>query len=138
METLGAHLVTASYITAEAAALDEAFRAAGLLFMGELGLDPAIDQFAIMELLHRLRGQGAQLHAVSRYTRHSSRPKAIPTSKHYKLLGAPMNGTRRTGAYRAICTRGDQITCYRRLFENYWVHPIAGIGDVKFMPFAIL
>lgn len=128
----GAHLVTASYITAEAAALDEAFRAAGLLFMGELGLDPGIDHLAIMELLHRLRGQGAQLHAVQSHTGALIAPESDTNPWHYKFSWAPMNVVLAgQGVSRYLYEGAIKYLPYRRLFENYWVRPIAGIGDME-------
>ncbi|MBK8444613.1 MAG: saccharopine dehydrogenase NADP-binding domain-containing protein [Sphingobacteriales bacterium] len=128
----GAHLVTASYITAEAAALDEAFRAAGLLFMGELGLDPGIDHLAIMELLHRLRGQGAQLHAVQSHTGALIAPESDTNPWHYKFSWAPMNVVLAgQGVSRYLHEGAIKYLPYRRLFENYWVRPIAGIGDME-------
>ncbi len=51
----GAHFVSSSYVAPEMAALDSAFRAAGLTSVNEVGLDPGIDHLMAHDLVARYR-----------------------------------------------------------------------------------
>jgi saccharopine dehydrogenase (NADP+, L-glutamate forming) len=55
----GAHFVSSSYIAPEMRALDAAFRAAGLVSVNEVGLDPGIDHLMAHDLVTRYRASAA-------------------------------------------------------------------------------
>jgi saccharopine dehydrogenase (NADP+, L-glutamate forming) len=55
----GAHFVSSSYIAPEMRALDVAFRAAGLVSVNEVGLDPGIDHLMAHDLVARYRASAA-------------------------------------------------------------------------------
>jgi saccharopine dehydrogenase-like NADP-dependent oxidoreductase len=55
----GAHFVSSSYIAPEMLALDAAFRAAGLVNLNEIGLDPGIDHLMAHDLVARYRASAA-------------------------------------------------------------------------------
>ncbi|EFI26592.1 alpha-aminoadipic semialdehyde synthase [Coprinopsis cinerea okayama7 len=59
----GKHLVTASYISPEMAALDEAAKSSSTLLLNEIGLDPGIDHCSALDLLCRLKATNQ--HVVS-------------------------------------------------------------------------
>ena len=49
------HLLTASYISEDMKALDEAAKASGLLFLNECGLDPGIDHMSAKKVIDHIR-----------------------------------------------------------------------------------
>jgi saccharopine dehydrogenase (NADP+, L-glutamate forming) len=55
----GAHFVSSSYIAPEMRALDDAFRAAGVVSVNEVGLDPGIDHLMAHDLVTRYRASAA-------------------------------------------------------------------------------
>ena len=55
----GAHFVSSSYISPEMRALDDAFRAKGLVSVNEVGLDPGIDHLMAHDLVARYRASKA-------------------------------------------------------------------------------
>ncbi len=62
----GRSLVTASYVDAEMAALDEAVRKAGLLFLNEMGVDPGLDHMAAVRMIsaaHKRDGAVVEFHS---------------------------------------------------------------------------
>src|SRR5690554_4887501 len=48
---LGKHLITPSYISEEMRTLEPEVKAAGLIFLNELGVDPGIDHMSAMRML---------------------------------------------------------------------------------------
>ncbi|HHB51692.1 MAG TPA: saccharopine dehydrogenase, partial [Saprospiraceae bacterium] len=54
----GKHLMTASYVSAEMAELGDKARAKGLVFMGEIGLDPGLDHMSAMQKIDEIKESG--------------------------------------------------------------------------------
>ena len=55
------HLVTASYISPKMAAYDDEAKAAGLIFLNEMGLDPGIDHMDTLRLISKINNIGGKL-----------------------------------------------------------------------------
>jgi saccharopine dehydrogenase (NADP+, L-glutamate forming) len=87
----GKHLVTASYISPEIAALDAECHAKGLLFLNECGLDPGIDHMSAMQIIHDLQRKGAQLTAFRSYTGGLVAPESNDNPWGYKFTWNPRN-----------------------------------------------
>jgi len=86
------HLVTASYVDRESMDMDQAFSEAGLLFMGEIGLDPGIDHLATMRMLDELQEKGAQINGVFSHAGALMHPDSLKENPwKYKFTWAPMN-----------------------------------------------
>ncbi len=126
----GKHLITASYVSPELMAIDEEVRKKGLLFMNECGLDPGIDHMSAVELIHRLRDQGATLTAFRSYTGGLVAPESNDNPWGYKFTWNPRNvilagqGTARFiegGSYRYIP--------YSRLYKDIQIISVDGLGN---------
>ncbi|MEY4650344.1 MAG: hypothetical protein RJA06_417, partial [Bacteroidota bacterium] len=87
----GRHLVTASYISPEMQALDAEVRAKGLVFVNECGVDPGIDHMSTMELLHRLRREGAQVTSYESFCGGILAPESPANPWSYKFTWNPRN-----------------------------------------------
>ena len=61
------HLVTASYVSEEMKALDEAAREAGLIFLNEVGVDPGLDHMSAMKIIHELQASGKKVTSFKSY-----------------------------------------------------------------------
>lgn len=64
----GAHLVTASYATAEMHELNTEVQREGLIFLNECGLDPGIDHMSAMKLLDAIRNDGGKVVLFESFT----------------------------------------------------------------------
>ena len=56
----GVHMVTTSYVKPAMAELDEAARAAGVILLNEIGVDPGIDHMTAMRIVHMVRRDGGK------------------------------------------------------------------------------
>jgi len=88
---LGKNLVTASYVSAEMAALDAEVRSKGLVFMNEVGLDPGIDHMSAMHIIDTLRNEGADLRHFESYCGGLIAPECDSNAWKYKFTWAPRN-----------------------------------------------
>ena len=87
----GAHFVSSSYIAPEMKALDAAFRAAGLVSVNEVGLDPGIDHLMAHDLVTRYRKSKAyHVDNVMSFTSYCGGVPKIPNPFRYKFSWAPL------------------------------------------------
>ena len=87
----GKHLVTASYISPEMHALDAEVRAKGLVFVNECGVDPGIDHMSTMEILDRLKRQGAKVTSYESFCGGILAPESPSNPWAYKFTWNPRN-----------------------------------------------
>ncbi|MGA1380035.1 MAG: saccharopine dehydrogenase family protein [Schleiferiaceae bacterium] len=85
------HLVTASYISPEMQALDAEAKANGLVFVNECGVDPGIDHMSTMEILHRLRREGAEVTSYESFCGGILAPESPSNPWAYKFTWNPRN-----------------------------------------------
>lgn len=125
----GKHLITPSYISARERALDEDFKARGLLFMGEIGLDPGIDHLSIMKTLADIKAQNGQLTALRSFCGALIAPESDTNPWHYKFTWAPMNVVLAgQGTAQYLADGKLQYVPYNRLFEQIDRYEVAGYG----------
>ena len=55
------HMVTTSYVKPAMAELDAAARAAGVILLNEIGVDPGIDHMTAMRIVHQVRREGGRV-----------------------------------------------------------------------------
>lgn len=125
---LKTHLVTASYVSDEMAALDAAAKAADLIFLNEVGVDPGIDHMSTMEMIERVRDLGGKISSFRSYCGALVAPESV-NEWGYKFTWAPRNvilagqGTaryRRDGAIKYLP--------YQRLFGRIEEVEVPGTG----------
>ena len=124
----GKHIITPSYVSKEAAALDEAFKAKNLLFMGEIGLDPGIDHMSMMRTLDEIKAKGANIKAVRSFCGALVAPESDNNPWHYKFTWAPMNVVLAgQGTAQYLKNGKPKYIPYNRLFsltENYHINDL--------------
>ena len=106
------NMVTASYVSDAMAEMDEEVRAAGLIFLNEVGADPGIDHMSAMDMIHRAKDRGGKVTAFRSYCG----AVVAPESNNlwgYKFTWAPRN----------IILAGQGIAQYRR------------DGNIKYLPY---
>ncbi len=128
----GKNLATASYVSDEMAKLDEDVKNKNLIFLNEIGLDPGIDHMSAMQIISKLKKQGAEITAFRSYTGGLVAPEYDNNPWHYKFTWNPRNvvlagqGTAkflRNGHYKYIP--------YHRLFTRIDKISIEGYGDFE-------
>lgn len=85
------HLVTASYVSKEIAALNTEAQQKGILFLNEMGLDPGIDHMSSLRIIDRIREQGGELIAFKSYCGGLVAPESNDNPWGYKFTWNPRN-----------------------------------------------
>jgi len=126
---LGKHLVTASYVDQDSIEMDQAFRQAGLLFMGEIGLDPGIDHLATMRMLDDLQEKGAKIEGVFSHAGALMHPESLHENPwKYKFTWAPMNVVKAGQGISQYLQGGElKYVPYNRVFNFTFQRNIQGI-----------
>jgi saccharopine dehydrogenase-like NADP-dependent oxidoreductase len=85
------HLITASYVSPEMAALHEDAKKSGLLFLNEAGLDPGIDHMSAMQIIDKIKASGGEITSFKSYTGGLIAPESDDNPWHYKFTWNPRN-----------------------------------------------
>lgn len=85
------HLATASYVSKEMAALDADAKAAGIIFMNEIGLDPGIDHASAMKVIDGIHEEGGELTFFKSYCGGLVAPESNDNPWGYKFSWNPRN-----------------------------------------------
>src|SRR6056297_4188824 len=129
------HLVTASYNSPELKALDEEVRAAGLVFMGEMGLDPGIDHMSAMRVIDDIRAEGGVIEAFHSFAGGLVAPESDTNPWHYKFTWNPRNVILAgQGTAQYIKEGRLKYLPYHRLFDTYSVVDVQDYGPYEMYP----
>lgn len=85
------HLVTASYVSKEMAALNEEVKNNNLLFLNEVGLDPGIDHMSAMQIINDLKKKGAEIISFKSFCGGLVAPESNDNPWGYKFTWNPRN-----------------------------------------------
>ncbi|HTW90516.1 MAG TPA: saccharopine dehydrogenase C-terminal domain-containing protein [bacterium] len=82
-------LVTTSYVSDAMRALDAQARAAGVIFLNEMGLDPGIDHMSAMKIIHGVQKAGGKVASFMSYCGGLPAPEANDNPLGYKFSWSP-------------------------------------------------
>lgn len=85
------HVFTPSYVSPEVEALNDLAKQEDVLVLNEMGVDPGIDHMSAMEIIHRLKGQGAEIESFESYTGGLVAPESDDNLWGYKISWNPRN-----------------------------------------------
>lgn len=129
------YLLTASYLDDKLRALEPAIRDNGLLFLCEMGLDPGIDHMSAMQLIHRIREQGGQIHSFLSHTGGLVSPVSDDNPWHYKISWNPRNVVLAGSAGAKYLENGQTVTrTYEELFRQINKVEIKGLAPLAWYP----
>ncbi len=116
----GVHMVTASYISDSMKALNEQAKAAGVILINEIGVDPGIDHLSAMQLINRARNVGAEILLFESFTGGLIAPGTENNPWNYRFTWNPRNVVL-AGSAGAVKFRQEgkyKYIPYHRLFRR--------------------
>ncbi|ANH83728.1 saccharopine dehydrogenase [Niabella ginsenosidivorans] len=123
------NFLTASYIDEALLLLREDIKKNGLLFLGEMGLDPGLDHMSAMRIFDRIRYAGGEINSFKSHCGGLVAPEDDNNPWHYKVSWNPRNITL-AGSAGAVY-KEDNITkhlLYTEVFENCPVIEVPPLG----------
>jgi len=85
------HVFTPSYVSPEVNDMHELALQEDVLVLNEMGVDPGIDHISAMEIIHRLKEQGAEIISFESYTGGLVAPASDDNLWGYKISWNPRN-----------------------------------------------
>ena len=117
-------LITTSYVSAEMRALDGAARAAGVLVLSEIGLDPGLDHMSAMRAIRRIRDDGSRLVSFRSCCGGLPAPEANTNPWGYKfswsprgVLAAGLNAARWLEDGRIVDVPGEELFMHAEPYD---------------------
>ena len=101
------NLLTASYIDDSIKSLENEIKDKGLLFIGEMGLDPGIDHMSAMKMIHEIKHKGGKIISFTSHCGGLVSPESDDNPWHYKITWNPANVVA-AGSSGAIFLENDQ------------------------------
>lgn len=126
----GKNMVTASYISKEMQALDEAVKEKGLVFMNEIGVDPGIDHMSAMKVIDEIRDKGGEIILFESFTGGLVAPESDNNLWNYKFTWNPRNVVvaGQGGAAKFLQEGTYKYIPYNRLFRRTEFLEVEGYG----------
>ena len=127
------HLVTASYVSKEMKALDEAAKENNLIFMNEIGLDPGLDHMSAMQVIDRIRDNDAKIVLFESFCGGLVAPESDTNLWNYKFTWNPRNVVLagQGGAAMFIQESTYKYIPYHKLFRRTEFLNINGSGKFE-------
>jgi saccharopine dehydrogenase-like NADP-dependent oxidoreductase len=131
--TLGKNLITPSYISPEMKQLDEKAKAAGLVFLNEMGLDPGIDHMSAMRIIDKLKKNRYAITAFESFCGGLIAPESDTNPWHYKFTWNPRNVilAGQGGAVKFLHNGKYKYIPYHKLFDRTELINIDGYGEFE-------
>jgi saccharopine dehydrogenase-like NADP-dependent oxidoreductase len=114
------HIITPSYVSPEVNAMHELALQEDVLVLNEMGVDPGIDHISAMEIIHRLKGQGAEITSFESYTGGLVAPASDDNLWGYKISWNPRNIILAGSGGHAIYKEDNKMRLvpYYKLFDE--------------------
>ena len=127
------HMVTASYVSEEMRALDEAAKENGLVFMNEIGVDPGIDHMSAMKIIDRIHEGGGKMLLFESFTGGLVAPESDTNLWNYKFTWNPRNVVLagQGGAAMFIQEGTYKYIPYHKLFRRSEFITVNGSGNFE-------
>ena len=131
----GKSFLTASYISPEIKALDAQARANKVLIMNELGLDPGIDHLSAMQIIEKLKAEGANILSFLSYTGGLIAPESDNNPWNYKFTWNPRNVViAGQGTAKYLQNGQYKYVPYHRLFSTLEHFKVDKYGEFEGYP----
>lgn len=127
------NLITPSYVSDEMLALDAEAKAAGIIMMNEIGVDPGIDHMSAKKLLDEIEEKGGEMHIFESFTGGLIAPESDDNPWNYKFTWNPRNVVLAgQGSAAKFIQEGQyKYIPYNKLFRRTEVIEIEGYGQFE-------
>lgn len=127
------NLITPSYVSDEMLALDAEAKAAGIIMMNEIGVDPGIDHMSAKKLLDEIEEEGGEMHIFESFTGGLIAPENDDNPWNYKFTWNPRNVVLAgQGSAAKFIQEGQyKYIPYNKLFRRTEVIEIEGYGQFE-------
>lgn len=124
------HVLTPSYVPDAMWPLDAEAKAAGLILLNELGLDPGIDHMSAMRIIDRIKGNGGRFEAFESYCGGLVAPESDDNAWGYKFSWNPRNVilAGQGGSAKYIDQGITRYIPYHKLFQRTVQVSVPGFG----------
>ena len=130
--SLAKNLVTASYVSAEIADLDEKAKQAGVLLLNEIGLDPGIDHMSAMQVIDEIKENGGELTSFKSFCGGLVHPDYDNNPWNYKFTWNPRNVVLAGQGTAQYIKQGKyKYLPYIKLFERTEVMEVLDAGEFE-------
>ncbi|MGV3632046.1 MAG: saccharopine dehydrogenase C-terminal domain-containing protein [Bacteroidota bacterium] len=85
------NIITPSYVSPEMRALDAEAKAAGIIILNEIGVDPGIDHMSAMKIIDEIRAEGGLVTSFKSYCGGLISPESDDNPWNYKFTWNPRN-----------------------------------------------
>lgn len=128
-------LLTPSYISPEIQHLKKDIEKAGILLMGEMGLDPGIDHMSAMSAIEEIRKKAGYITSFESFCGALVAPESDDNPWHYKISWSPASLIT-SGKDGAAYREGGKIQTipYETLFGSYKTIAIPGMDRLAYYP----
>lgn len=125
-------LVTSSLINKELYRLGDEARNRSRVFMGEMGLDPGLENMSAMANIDDIKAAGATLTSFKSYTGGLMTPSSASNPWKHKLIWSPRNTVLAGQGTAQYLEEGKyRYVPYNRLFKEYETVKIEGAGTFE-------
>ena len=113
------NLITASYASQEIRELHESAKKANIIILNEIGLDPGIDHISAMDVIDRLKDEGARISVFKSFCGGLIAPESDNNPWNYKFTWNPRNVVL-AGKSGAVYLKNKNIKefSYNQVFSN--------------------
>lgn len=124
------NLITPSYVSPEMKVLNEEAKAAGIIIMNEIGVDPGIDHMSAMRVIDAIRDAGGEMKIFESFTGGLVAPESDDNPWNYKFTWNPRNVVLagQGGAAQFIQEGLYKYIPYFKLFRRTEIIEIDGYG----------
>ena len=130
------NLLTASYLDSNVRSLSDEIEKKGLLFIGEMGLDPGIDHMSAMRIINEIKNKGGTITSFKSHCGGLMAPQSDDNPWHYKITWNPINVVA-AGSSGGFYKKNGEIVevLYSKVFadEDQLVE-VPGIGSLAWYP----
>ena len=129
------HMVTTSYVSPAMRELDAAAKAAGIIILNEVGVDPGIDHMSAMQIIHKVQGAGGHIDGFMSYCGGLPAPEANDNPFGYKFSWSPRGVLLAARNAAHYLRDGQEVNVPgQALFTHYWPLDVEGLGQFEAFP----
>ena len=127
------NVITPSYVSDEMKELNEEAKAAGIIIMNEIGVDPGIDHMSAQKVLDEIEEEGGEMVCFESFTGGLVAPESDDNPWNYKFTWNPRNVVLagQGGAAQFIQNHQYKYIPYTKLFRRTEIIEIEGYGKFE-------